>query len=227
MIPRPENPVIVAIDMSDMDEAERLAASLAGSAGLLKVGLELFTAAGPPAVAAVGRHAPVFLDLKLHDIPNTVERASRNCARMGVAMFNVHALGGEAMVAAAVRGARQGAEEAGHPVPTVLAVTVLSSLSGESLATPVSLAFEATSAGADGLVVSGDDVLAVREVVGEDVALVVPGIRPDGSNGDDQVRVLTPRAAIEAGADYLVIGRPITRAPDPAGVTRGILLGLR
>ena len=227
MIPRPDNPVIVAIDRSDLDEAQRLAASLAGTAGLLKVGLELFTAHGPAAVRAVADHAAVFLDLKLHDIPATVERASRNCARLGVAMFNVHALGGEAMVAAAVRGARQGSEESGHPMPLVLAVTVLSSLSGESLATPTSLAFEATSAGANGLVVSGEDVTAVREIVGEDVALVVPGIRPEGSNGDDQVRVLTPRAAIEAGADYLVIGRPITRAPDPAGVARGILLGLR
>jgi len=227
VIPRPDNPVIVAIDLSDMHEAERLAASLADTAGALKVGLELFTAAGPPAVVAVGRHAPVFLDLKLHDIPTTVERASRNCARLGVAMFNVHALGGEAMVAAAVRGARQGSEDAGVPTPMVLAVTVLSSLSGESLASPTSLAFEAISAGADGLVVSGEDVAAVREVVGDDVALVVPGIRPEGSNGDDQVRVLTPRAAIEAGADYLVIGRPITRAPDPAGVARGILLELR
>ena len=192
MIPRPENPVIVAIDMSDMDEAERLAASLAETAGLLKVGLELFTAAGPPAVAAIGRHAPVFLDLKLHDIPNTVERASRNCARMGVAMFNVHALGGEAMVAAAVRGAAEGG--GGRPPgPPCAGRHRAVEPSGESLATPVSLAFEATSAGADGLVVSGDDVGAVREVVGEDVALVVPGIRPEGSNGDDQVRVLTPR----------------------------------
>jgi orotidine-5'-phosphate decarboxylase len=227
VIPRPDNPVIVAIDRSDMEEAERLAASLAQTAGLLKVGLELFTAAGPPVIAAVARHAPVFLDLKLHDIPTTVERASRNCARMGVAMFNVHALGGEAMVAAAVRGARQGSEEARVAAPIVLAVTVLSSLSGESLASPTSLAFEAVSAGAHGLVVSGEDVAAVREVVGEDVVLVVPGIRPEGANGDDQVRVLTPRAAIEAGADYLVIGRPITSAPDPAGVARGILLGLR
>jgi orotidine-5'-phosphate decarboxylase len=227
VIPRPDNPVIVAIDRSDLDGAEQLAAGLAGTAGLLKVGLELFTAHGPAAVRAVSAHAPVFLDLKLHDIPTTVERASRNCARLGVAMFNVHALGGEAMVAAAVRGARQGAEESGGRAPSVLAVTVLSSLSGESLATPTSLAFEARSAGADGLVVSGEDVASVREVVGEDVALVVPGIRPEGSNGDDQVRVLTPRAAVEAGADYLVIGRPITRAPDPAGVARGILLGLR
>ena len=227
MIPRPGDPLVVALDLSDLEAAERLAASLAGTAGLLKVGLELFTSHGPAAVEAVGRHAPVFLDLKLHDIPTTVERAARNSARLGVAMVTVHALGGEAMVAAAARGARQGAEEAGVATPTVLAVTVLSSLAGESLATPTSLAFEAVSAGAGGVVVSGEDVGAVREVVGEDVALIVPGIRPEGANGDDQVRVLTPRAAIEAGADYLVVGRPITRAPDPAGVARGILLGLR
>ena len=227
MIPRPDNPVIVAIDTSDLEAARRLASALGSSAGLLKVGLELFTAHGPAAVEAVARHAGVFLDLKLHDIPTTVERAARNVARLGVRMCTVHAMGGEAMVAAAVRGATQGAEESGGPPPRVLAVTVLSSLSGESLATPTSLAFEAVSAGADGVVVSGADVSEVREVVGEEVVLVVPGIRPEGANGDDQVRVLTPRAAIEAGGDYLVIGRPITRAADPAGVARGILLGLR
>jgi orotidine-5'-phosphate decarboxylase len=227
VIPRPENPLIVAVDVSGIDAAETLSSSMSGVAGHLKVGLELFTAAGPDAVRRVAAHAPVFLDVKLHDIPTTVERASRNCARLGVAMFNVHALGGEAMVAAAVRGAGQGAEETGLPPPLVLAVTVLSSLSGESLATPTSLAFEAVSAGAQGLVVSGEDVAEVREVVGEEPVLVVPGIRPEGANGDDQVRVLTPRAALEAGADYLVIGRPITRADDPAGVARGILLGLR
>jgi len=227
MIPRPDNPVIVAIDTSDLETARRLASALEPSAGLLKVGLELFTAHGPAAVEAVARHAAVFLDLKLHDIPTTVERAARNVARLGARMCTVHAMGGEAMVAAAVRGATQGAEESGGPPPRVLAVTVLSSLSGESLATPTSLAFEAVSAGADGVVVSGADVSEVREVVGEEVVLVVPGIRPEGANGDDQVRVLTPRAAIEAGGDYLVIGRPITRAADPAGVARGILLGLR
>ncbi len=226
MIPRPSNPMIVAIDLSDLLEAERLSSLLAGTAGLMKIGLELFTAHGPAAVSRMASHGPVFLDLKLHDIPTTVERAARNCARLGVAMFTVHALGGEAMVAAAVRGARHGAEESGAAIPTVVAVTVLSSLSGESLATPTSLAFEATSAGAGGLVVSGEDVAEVRQVVGEAVALVVPGIRPEGTNGDDQVRILTPRAAIEAGADYLVIGRPITRADDPSGVARGILRGL-
>jgi len=227
MIPRPENPLVVAVDVSGIDAAEALSASMAGVAGHLKVGLELFTAHGPEAVRRVGAQAPVFLDVKLHDIPTTVERASRNCARLGIAMFTVHALGGEAMVAAAVRGSRQAADESGVSAPLVLAVTVLSSLSGESLATPTSLAFEAVSAGADGLVVSGEDVVQVREVVGEEAVLVVPGIRPEGANGDDQVRVLTPRAALEAGADYLVIGRPITRADDPAGVARGILLGLR
>ena len=130
MIPRPSNPLIVALDVSDLDAAAALAGSLAGIAGHLKVGLELFSAQGPAAVTSLGRHAPVFLDLKLHDIPNTVERAARNCARLGVAMLTVHALGGEAMVGAAVRGARDGAEEGGHPAPLVLAVTVLSSLSG-------------------------------------------------------------------------------------------------
>lgn len=223
MIPRPENPLVVALDVSDLGRAEALAGELAGAAGLLKVGLELFTAHGPVAVARIRRHAPVFLDVKLHDIPNTVERAAANVGRMGVAMFTVHALGGEAMIAAAVRGAAQGAEEAGHAAPIVAAVTVLSSLSGESLASPASLAFEATAAGATAVVASGEDVREVRGVLGEEFCLVVPGIRPAGSNGDDQLRVLTPSEAIEVGADYIVIGRPITGSSDPAGAARAIL----
>jgi orotidine-5'-phosphate decarboxylase len=200
---------------------------LEGHVGLLKVGLELFTANGPAAVLRLRHYGPVFLDLKLHDIPTTVERAARNCARIGAAMFTVHALGGEAMVAAAVRGAALGAEESGHPAPTVAAVTVLSSLSGESLASPASLAFEAMSAGATAAVVSGEDVGVVREVCGDAFCLVVPGIRPAGSNGYDQVRILTPEEAVALGADYLVIGRPITRSPDPAGTARAILTTIR
>lgn len=227
MIPRPENPLIVALDLSDVDRAEELARSLEGVAGHLKVGLELFSAGGPTAVAHMRVHAPVFLDLKLHDIPNTVERAARNVALLGVAMFTVHALGGEDMVAAAVRGAAEGAEEGGHPVPVVAAVTVLSSLSGESVATPASLAFEARAAGATAAVVSGEDVSVVREVMGEEFCLVVPGIRPPGSNGRDQVRILTPGEAVEAGADYLVVGRPITESSDPAAAARSILAGIR
>lgn len=227
MIPRPGNPLVVALDVSGIDEAEALAASLGGEAGVLKVGSELFTSAGPPAVLRLRVHAPVFLDLKFHDIPTTVERASRNAARLGPSMLTVHALGGEAMVAAAVRGAAAGAAEAEVPAPLVLAVTVLSSVAGEGLASAASLAFEARAAGADGVVVSGEDVSTVREVLGEEACLVVPGIRPAGSNGHDQARILTPEEAIERGADYLVVGRPITSSPDPAGVARAILSTVR
>ena len=227
MIPRPENPLIVALDVSHLEQAEAMAEALHGSAGMLKVGLELFSGTGPASVERIRSHGAVLLDLKLHDIPTTVERAARNCAALGVAMVTVHALGGEAMVAAAVRGAARGADDAGHAVPLVVAVTVLSSLSGESLASPASLAFEAGTAGAGGAVVSGEDVSAVREVMGEEFVIVVPGIRPKGSDGDDQVRVLSPEEAMEAGADYLVIGRPITGSPDPAGAAASILSTIR
>jgi orotidine-5'-phosphate decarboxylase len=227
MIPSPENPLVVALDVSDLARAESLARAVGPAAGMVKVGLELFTAHGPASVVRIRSIAPVFLDLKLHDIPTTVERAARNAARLGVAMLTVHAMGGEAMMAAAVRGAGQGSEEAGQASPAVAAVTVLSSLSGESLASPASLAFEARAAGATGAVVSGEDVGVVREVTGEEFCLVVPGIRPAGSNGHDQLRILTPEEALAAGADYLVIGRPITEAKDPAGAARSILATIR
>ena len=227
MIPRPDNPLIVALDVSDLDAAEAMAERLHGEAGVLKIGLELFAARGPEAVTRLRAFGPVFLDVKLHDIPNTVEGAARNCARLGIAMMTVHALGGEAMVRAAVRGAIRGADEAGHPIPMVLAVTVLSSLAGEGLASPSSLAFEAVAAGASGVVVSGEDVAQVHEVLGPNACLVVPGIRPAGSNGHDQVRILTPEEAVERGADYLVVGRPITESSDPAGVARAIVATVR
>jgi orotidine-5'-phosphate decarboxylase len=227
VIPRPDNPLIVALDVSDLDAADAMAERLHGEAGGLKVGLELFAARGPEAVTRLRAFGPVFLDVKLHDIPNTVEGAARNCARLGIAMMTVHALGGEAMVRAAVRGATRGADDAGHPIPMVLAVTVLSSLAGEGLASPSSLAFEAVAAGASGVVVSGEDVAQVREVLGPNACLVVPGIRPAGSNGHDQVRILTPEEAVERGADYLVVGRPITESPDPAGVARAIVATVR
>ena len=150
MIPRPDNPLIVALDVSDLDAAGALAERLRGEAGVLKVGLELFAARGPEAVTRLRAIGPIFLDVKLHDIPNTVEGAARNCASLGIVMLTVHALGGEAMVRAAVRGTTRGADDAGHPIPMVLAVTVLSSLAGEGLASPSSLAFEAVAAGASG-----------------------------------------------------------------------------
>ena len=217
------NPLVVAADFSDPAAAESLAAALAGLVGFVKVGLELFTAAGPDVVRRVLAHAPVFLDLKLHDIPNTVERAARNVGRLGAGLVTVHALGGAEMVRAAVRGAAAGAREAGVEAPGVIAITVLSSLAGEGLASPASLAFEAVTAGAAGVVVSGDDVGTVRDALGRDAILVVPGVRPGGQPANDHARILTPGEALERGADYIVVGRPITQSPDPAGAARGVL----
>lgn len=227
MIPRPADPLVAALDVSTLEEAERLAALLSHHVGMLKVGLELAWGVGPEVVRRIAAHGPVFVDCKLHDIPNTVERAAANVARLGIAMLNVHALGGEAMMRAARSGADRGASAAGVDPPLVVAVTVLSSHAGEGLASPASLAFEAKAAGLDGVVVSGEDLEDVRAACGEEFCLVVPGIRPAGSNGHDQVRVLTPVEAIEKGADYLVIGRPLTEAADPVGVARGILRDLR
>lgn len=227
MIPHPDAPLIVALDVSDVDVAEGLAERLAPEVAMLKVGLELFWAGGPEAVQRIGSHGPLFVDSKLHDIPNTVERASANIARLGVRMFNVHALGGEVMMRAALEGAKRGADSAGVPMPLVIAVTVLSSQAGEDLASPAALAFEAKTSGLDGVVVSGSDVKDVRTTCGDEFCLVVPGVRPKGANGHDQIRVLDPQEAIELGADYLVVGRPITDADDPVGVVRGIMRDLR
>jgi orotidine-5'-phosphate decarboxylase len=215
--------MVLALDVGGLAEAEAMAVRLAPWFAVVKVGHELYGEAGPDAfdrMHALGFR--VFCDLKLHDIPNTVERASANIARLGVAMLNVHALGGDAMMRAAVEGAQRGADEAGVEPPLVIAVTVLSSIGGDELATPASLAWEAKQAGLGGVVVSGEDVRDVRDVCGEEFCLVVPGIRPAGTNGHDQVRVLTPREAIERGADYLVVGRAITAAPDPVGAARAI-----
>ena len=222
MIPRPENP--------DRARARRLRprrapsgspAICAGEVGMLKVGLELFWAHGPEAVRRIATHGPVFVDCKLHDIPNTVERASANIARLGVAMLNVHALGGDAMMRAAVDGAQRGADEAGVAPPLVIAVTVLSSIGGDGLATPASLAWEAKEAGLDGVVVSGEDVRDVRDGCGEAFCLVVPGVRPAART--DTIRCACSRRARRSskGADYLVVGRAITGAPDPGRARRG------
>jgi orotidine-5'-phosphate decarboxylase len=219
----PQNRLIVALDRSDLSRAESLARALGPSVGMLKIGLELFMSHGPAAVREIRRYGTVFLDVKLHDIPTTVGRAARGAATLGIEALTVHALGGPDMVRAAVEGATEGAEIAGHAPPRIIAVTVLSSLAGESLASPGSLAFEAVSAGAFGAVVSGEDVALVREALGDEPALVVPGIRPAGQEANDHVRVLTPREAVEAGADFLVVGRPITDAMDPAAVARAVL----
>jgi orotidine-5'-phosphate decarboxylase len=179
-------------------------------------------------IAALGPQ--VFLDLKLHDIPNTVRRAATNCARSGAAMFNVHAAGGRAMLEAAVEGAHAAAVQ--HPVK-VLAVTVLTSLAAEGMATVgydgapeevVSrLARLANSCGVDGVVASAREAPAIRRICGPSFLIVTPGIRPGNADKDDQRRVVTPRQALALGADLLVVGRPITRAPSPAEALSDIL----
>ena len=219
--------LIVALDVAELDRLRSLAEAVGPHAGLLKVGLEAFAAFGPAAVEAAGAVAPVFCDLKLHDIPNTVAGAARAAAKLGISMLTVHAAGGSAMVAAAVDAA---------PDVAVLGVTVLTSLDDEVLAAvgqpPAGeqvprLAALAVAAGAAGVVCSPHEVAAVRDAVGPDPLIVVPGIRPAGADRGDQARVASPAAAIAAGATHLVVGRPITGAPDPAAAAAAILAELR
>ena len=172
------------------------------SVGLLKIGLELFWARGPEAVRRIGAHGPVFVDCKLHDIPTTVERASANVGRLGVAMFNVHALGGDAMMRAAVEGARRGADEAGVATPLVVAVTVLSSIGAERSRRPRRSRGRRRRQDSTAWSCRARTCATCARCAARTFCLVVPGIRPAGTNGHDQVRVLTPREAIERGADY-------------------------
>ena len=216
----PRRRLITAIDTADFLRATALVKETAPYSGLMKLGLELFLARGPEAVA-IFNDVPLFLDLKLHDIPNTVAGAVRSLAPLGVKMLTVHAAGGAAMIAAA----REAAEVSGAGRPKILAVTVLTSLDGEALqatgvggslsAQVVRLGRLAMDAGADGLVCSAHEIFALRNALGSKPVLVVPGIRPVGSEIGDQARVMTPREAVQAGADYIVVGRPITGATDP------------
>jgi orotidine-5'-phosphate decarboxylase len=219
--------LITAIDTADTAHARRLAAAVAPACGLVKLGLEFFLGNGPAGLAIAG-DTPVFLDLKLHDIPNTVAGAVRALLPLGVRMLTVHAGGGAAMVSAA----REAAEAAGPSRPLILAVTVLTSLDaaalqatgvpGEVSAQVLRLGRLALQAGADGLVCSAHELAALRAALGDDPVLVVPGIRPAGSEAGDQARVMTPAAAVQAGADYIVVGRPITQAADPARAAASI-----
>ncbi|MDB5317581.1 MAG: pyrF [Rhodospirillales bacterium] len=221
--------IIAAIDTGDAARAKVLCDALAPCCGLLKIGLELFCAMGPPAVA---RPVPVFLDLKLHDIPNTVAGAVRSLLPLAPAMLTLHASGGAAMISAA----RDAAERAGAARPMLLAVTVLTSMDAAALretgvaddpaAQVLRLARMAMAAGADGLVCSPREVAMLRDALGDAPFLVVPGVRPTGSDAGDQARTATPAEAVAAGADWIVIGRPITGAADPAAAARAIAAGL-
>jgi orotidine-5'-phosphate decarboxylase len=225
----PSERICVALDFPSWREAEPFARTVAPGVGLLKVGLELFAAEGPQAVrAAASLGRPVFLDLKLHDIPNTVEGAARSAAASGASLLTVHASGGPAMVAAAVKGAGGRLR--------VLAVTVLTSLDAAALraiglegpaeAAVVRLARLAVDAGAGGLVCSPHEVRAVRAAVGPGPLLVVPGVRPAGAAKGDQARVATPAEAVAAGADVIVVGRPLRDAADPVAAARDIAASL-
>ncbi|MSM38478.1 MAG: orotidine-5'-phosphate decarboxylase [Geobacter sp.] len=216
--------IIFALDVPGMDEVRRWAGLLAPHVGMFKIGKQLYTACGPEAVRTILQAGgQVFLDLKYHDIPNTVAMASLEAARLGVKLFNLHALGGYEMMATTVDTLDRefkGAERA-----KVLAVTVLTSSTGETLreigiGVPVEeqvvrLARLAHKAGVDGVVASPREVPLIREACGADFLIVTPGVRPAFAAADDQKRIMTPREAIQSGADYLVIGRPISAAPDP------------
>ncbi len=220
------NPLIVALDTSDPVRLGALVDTLAPEVGGLKVGLEAFTALGRTAVRRVAEQAAVFCDLKLHDIPATVAGAAAAVDALGAALLTVHASGGRDMVAAAVEAA---------PSVAVLGVTVLTSLDDDDLhavGQPPSreqvprLAWLAVDAGAAGVVCAAPDLEAVRAAIGPEPLVVVAGIRPEGTAPQDQARVATPQAALDAGADRLVVGRPITQAPDPVAAVRDLLGGL-
>lgn len=227
--------LIVALDFPSADAGARMAERLRGRIGMFKVGSEVFTAEGPVlARYLVARGERVFLDLKFHDIPNTVRSAAREAAELGASMLNVHALGGRKMMEAALEGAHAAGTAAR---PRVLAVTLLTSLGSDELEelgvagrsleeVVVRLARLAQSAGLDGVVASPKEVVAVRRACGPRFVIVTPGIRPAESPAtvaDDQVRIATPESAIQAGADYIVVGRPITGAADPEAAAEAIV----
>jgi orotidine-5'-phosphate decarboxylase len=217
--------IIFALDVNGVSEIDRYAGMLSGKVGMFKVGKELFTSCGPEAVRAVQRHGgQVFLDLKYHDIPNTVAKAMLEAARLGVQLTNLHALGGAEMMETAAAAVRK---EFGDDRPRLLAVTVLTSstagtLRGVGIDHPVEemvvrLARLAQEAGMDGVVASPLEIGLIRAACGPDFLIVTPGVRPSFSTADDQKRIMTPAEAVAAGADYLVVGRPIAQAKDSAG----------
>ncbi len=224
--------LIVALDTADANQARIWAQVVAPSVGLLKLGLEFFLANGADGFKAIVG-APIFLDLKLHDIPNTVAGGVRAVLPLRPRMLTVHASGGPAMI----RAAHQAASSAESDRPMILAVTVLTSLDQTDLAavgvaaTPAEqvlrLARLAVEAGADGLVCSPLEVAMLRQALGPAVKLVVPGIRPEGAASGDQARTMTPSRAIAAGADWIVVGRPITGARDPGMAAAAIAAGIR
>src|SRR5215467_6096276 len=228
----PRQRLIVALDVSTAAAAQKIVAAVGDSALTYKVGMQLYTAEGPQVVrdlVAAGRR--VFLDLKYHDIPNTVGKAVTEAARLGVSMLTVHGAGSSKMLDAAAEAAKA------RPQMMVLAVTVLTSMDGHDLETigvrgsvqdsVVRLATLALATGCQGIVTSAREASTVRAKLGNEFAIVTPGVRPAGSSVGDQVRVVTPAEAIAAGASHIVVGRPITEAADPAAEAASILSQIR
>jgi orotidine-5'-phosphate decarboxylase len=224
--------ICVALDFPDAAEAREFAARVRGRCGWFKIGLELFVSEGPGFVEEIARSGKVFLDLKLHDIPNTVASAAKAAVRTGASLVNVHASGGREMMAAAKAAVADESARLGIARAATIAVTILTSLAGDGFAelpfsgdpssAALALAKLASVSGLDGVVCSAAEVAAVRAALGPNFLTVVPGIRPVGADAGDQKRIATPRAAVVAGASILVIGRPVTRAADPAGVLDAI-----
>jgi orotidine-5'-phosphate decarboxylase len=234
-----ENRLIVALDVDTAHKARELVQELRGIVGMFKVGSQLFTAAGPALVREiVSSGERVFLDLKFHDIPNTVAAAGVEATRLGVSIFNVHAAGGSEMMRRTAEAVAECAESEQINRPSVIAVTVLTSADASSLAdvghisTPAELvprlAQLAAANGMDGVVASPQEISIIRSAVKQDGFIIVtPGVRPAGSSPFDQKRVTTPREAIIAGADYIVVGRPILEAPDPGRAAQEIIEELK
>ncbi|HZN04733.1 MAG TPA: orotidine-5'-phosphate decarboxylase [Candidatus Polarisedimenticolia bacterium] len=226
--------LIVALDVPTREAALSLVAAIRPKARRFKVGLELFSACGPGLVREILQGGgQVFLDLKLHDIPNTAARAAVEAARLGVGMFTLHLSGGLMMARRVVDEVEAHCQIHRDPRPQILGVTVLTSLAQEDLDAlgitrsvddqVAHLAGMARQAGLDGIVASPREVRRLREIVGAQMLIVTPGIRPAGADHNDQVRTLTPREAIEAGSDYIVVGRPITAARDPLEAVENLL----
>ncbi len=221
--------LIVALDVKSLAEAKEIIKKLSPIVRIFKVGMGLFTMCGPDAVTLVhDSGARVFLDLKFHDIPNTVAHAVRSAAKLGVFMVNIHALGGSEMMMRAVEAARESENK-----PKLLGVTVLTSMDQSSISEVgidkkiedevVALARLGKDSGLDGVVASPNETNLIRKNLGKDFVIVTPGIRPAGAEKGDQKRIMTPKDAIKAGADYIVVGRPIIEADDPAEAARKII----
>jgi len=215
--------LIVALDVENRDKALGLVKRLRSRVGLFKIGLQLYTSEGPEIVRAViDQGAGIFLDLKFLDIPNTVAGAVAEAVKLNVFMVNVHASGGKEMMKKAVESAKSTADKTGIRAPILLAVTVLTS--AECPADEVvRLACLAKDSGMNGIVCPGREISPVREACGPGFIIVTPGIRPSGAKQDDQSRVMTPGEAIKSGADYIVVGRPISQSADPAEAAAGII----